>query len=222
MIEAKYYVYLWRIKETKEVIYVGKGSGNRWRSMKDRNETYKAYRNQYECECEILKYFDDEEEAYNYEKEIGMYYKKLGQCKGCHEFGNKGKFVDEETLNKMRPTMFVKGHKKTWNKGMKMSDDFREKCRKSHLGKKQSEETKRKRSEKLKGHKVSQKVRDKNKQLFSQKVLAIEEKTNKVIKEYNSSADIAREKNVCPATVCLWLKERKIKNGIFYVKKSIW
>ena len=41
MIEAKYYVYLWKIKETQEVIYVGKGSGNRWRSMKDRNDEFK-------------------------------------------------------------------------------------------------------------------------------------------------------------------------------------
>lgn len=118
--------------------------------------------------------------------------------------------------------MFTKGHNRAWNKGMKMSDEFRKKCRQRQLGKKQSEETIRKRSQKLKGHKVSQKVIEKNKQRLSEKVLAIEEKTNKILKEYNSSVELAKEKNVCPATVCLWLKEKKVKNGIFYVKKSIW
>lgn len=222
MIEAKYYVYLWKIKETQEVIYVGKGSGKRWRSMKDRNDEFKKIRKQHECECEIVKYFVDEEEAYDFEKELGTFYKKIGQCKCCHEFGRKGKYVDEETLEKMRPTMFTKGHNRAWNKGMKMSDEFREKCRQRQLGKKQSEETIRKRSQKLKGHKVSQKVIEKNKQRLSEKVLAIEEKTNKILKEYNSFVELAKEKNVCPATVCLWLKEKKVKNGIFYVKKSIW
>lgn len=43
---------------------------------------------------------------------------------------------------------FKKGNK-SWNKGLKMDDAFREKCRVGQLGKKQSEETKQKRSESI-------------------------------------------------------------------------
>ena len=45
MINAQmFYVYEWYIVETGEIFYVGKGSGNRVTSMKDRNEYFKNIR----------------------------------------------------------------------------------------------------------------------------------------------------------------------------------
>ena len=41
MIEAKYYVYEWYIEDTNEIFYVGKGTGNRVISMKNRNSYFK-------------------------------------------------------------------------------------------------------------------------------------------------------------------------------------
>lgn len=202
MIEAKYYVYVWKTKFNNEVFYVGKGSGNRWKSMKDRNNHFKNIRKKYECECEIVKYFDNEKEAYDYELELGKYYKSIGQARACHVLGNIRRYIDDETLSKIKKTTFKNGHT-SWNKGKKMSDEYRENCRKRMLGTKQSEETKRKRSESLKGHEVSQKVIDaliKNK---SKKCAKIDPKTMQVVKVYNSLSEVSKELNVSPATITI-------------------
>jgi hypothetical protein len=73
----KYYVYHWIRKDLNEPFYIGKGTGNR-ASHKKSNKGWKNITAKVECFWQILKYFEDEEQAYLYEHELIENYKKLG------------------------------------------------------------------------------------------------------------------------------------------------
>ena len=108
MIEAKYYVYEWYIEDTNEIFYVGKGTGNRVTSMKNRNSYFKNIIKKYKCNYRILKYFQNENDAYNYELKRGLELKEIGQAKACYVLGNFKKFIDDSVLEKMKKTAFKK------------------------------------------------------------------------------------------------------------------
>ncbi len=74
-----YYVYEWYIVNTKEVIYVGKGTNNRYR-VKKHNKFFNDMISRYECESRIIKEFKTEKEAFAYEFERINELKKIGQC----------------------------------------------------------------------------------------------------------------------------------------------
>ncbi len=147
----KYYVYIWYLESSKEVFYVGKGSGNRVTSMKDRNPHFRHIRNKCKCGYKIVKYFDNEEEAYDYELKLGTEYKAKGQAWCCYVLGKTDKFLSNETKKKIAKTL--KGNI-PWSKGKHLSEETKEKMRQAHLGKKQSEEVKKRRSIALMGHKM--------------------------------------------------------------------
>jgi len=73
----KYYVYHWVRKDLNEPFYVGKGTGNR-AAHKKSNKGWKNITSKIECFWYILKYFEEEEQAYLYEHELIETYKKLG------------------------------------------------------------------------------------------------------------------------------------------------
>lgn len=152
----KYYVYIWYLEDSKEVFYVGKGSGNRVTSMKDRNPHFRHIRNKCKCGYKIVRYFDNEEEAYDYELKLGKEYKAKGQAWCCYVLGKTDKFLSNETKKKIAKTL--KGNT-PWNKGKHISEEQKEKLRLAHLGRKQSEEIRKRRSIALMGHKVSKDVR---------------------------------------------------------------
>lgn len=152
----KYYVYIWYLEDSKEVFYVGKGSGNRVTSMKDRNPHFRHIRNKCKCGYKIVRYFDNEEEAYDYELKLGKEYKAKGQAWCCYVLGKTDKFLSNETKKKIAKTL--KGNT-PWNKGKHISEEQKEKLRLAHLGRKQSEDTRKRRSIALMGHKVSKDVR---------------------------------------------------------------
>ncbi len=158
MINKKYYVYVWYIKETNEIFYVGKGSDNRYKSMKDRNSYFKNIRKKYDCDYKIVKYFDDEAEAYDFELELGTRLKEQGQARACYILGQTNKFVSNEVRKKISKTL--KGNV-PWDKGKKLTEEHKAKLRVAHLGKKQSEEHKKHISEALKGHVVTEETRKK-------------------------------------------------------------
>lgn len=85
-----FYVYKWYIKETNEVFYIGKGTGNRCNQIACRNEVFKKYYNNYDCEVEIVEYFEDEQEAFKKEAELIKYYHEIGQGKASLDNGGKG------------------------------------------------------------------------------------------------------------------------------------
>lgn len=74
-----FYVYEWYIVETGEIIYVGKGTGNRYKVRKH-NKFFNDMLSKHKCDSRIIKSFDTEKEAFSYEFERVNELKRIGQC----------------------------------------------------------------------------------------------------------------------------------------------
>lgn len=61
-----FYVYEWFIKETGEIIYVGKGCNKRYKVTKH-NKMFNEMIRRYNCESRIIKTFNNEKDAFEYE-----------------------------------------------------------------------------------------------------------------------------------------------------------
>lgn len=84
-----FYVYKWFIVETGEVIYIGKGIGKRYK-VKNRNILFNEMLKRFKCNVEIIKYFDNEQEAFKHEETLMKHYKSLGQCVCNLKYGGNG------------------------------------------------------------------------------------------------------------------------------------
>lgn len=214
MINATYYVYEWFIVETGEVFYVGKGSGNRATSMKDRNDLFKEIRRENKCDYRILKYFTDNIEAFEYEKQRGLELKAIGQARACFMLGAENRYTEDSVYEKMQPTWFKTGFT-PWNKGKPMDDAQREKLRKAKLGTHQSEETIRKRSAALMNHPVSEDVK-KRIAAARRKPIIVHDVENNTNTYYDSIQDFAEECGVTQSAL-----SRVVKSGTLYRKRYI-
>lgn len=74
-----YYVYEWYIVETGEIIYVGKGTNNRYRVRKH-NKFFNDMIYRFNCDSRIIKRFNTEKEAFEYEFERIRELKEKNQC----------------------------------------------------------------------------------------------------------------------------------------------
>lgn len=74
-----FYVYEWFIKETGEVIYVGKGSKKRYLS-KQHNSTFKELIRRFDCKSRIVAEYEKEEDAFQKEFDYVNELKSIGQC----------------------------------------------------------------------------------------------------------------------------------------------
>lgn len=74
-----YYVYEWYIIETGEIIYVGKGTHNRYKVRKH-NKIFNEFIRRFKCDSRIVKTFENEQDAFNYEFERVLELKFKGQC----------------------------------------------------------------------------------------------------------------------------------------------
>ena len=74
-----YYVYEWFIVKTGEIIYVGKGTGKRYKVRKH-NRLFNEMLKRFYCYSRIVKVFDSEKEAFEYEYEYINELKAKGQC----------------------------------------------------------------------------------------------------------------------------------------------
>lgn len=116
MLIGKYYVYEWFIKDTLEVFYVGKGSGNRIRHLSNRSAEFKSVLAKYDCDARILYDNLDEEEAYEKEREVIAWYQSntsyslLNKTNG----GQKGFIHRPETLEKISVASKSKWENKEW------------------------------------------------------------------------------------------------------------
>jgi hypothetical protein len=76
----QYYVYEWFNKDTKEIFYVGKGCKNRYKQTRKRNKWFNEYYSKNNCESRIVKYFENEQDAFVYENKKIIEYKNKKQC----------------------------------------------------------------------------------------------------------------------------------------------
>ena len=74
-----YYVYEWFIIETGEIIYVGKGTGRRYKVRKH-NRLFDKMISENECSSRIVKEFETEQDAFHYENLRVSELKEIGQC----------------------------------------------------------------------------------------------------------------------------------------------
>lgn len=119
--ERLYYVYIWYIVETKEVFYVGKGKGGRYKQVSGRN---KFFRDMYTSHnCDVRKIYENltESEAFQKEQEIIKWYRENTDYRLTNQTdggeGSSGWVPPEEFKIKQS-----KIHKAQWQ-----DEDFREK-----------------------------------------------------------------------------------------------
>lgn len=74
-----FYVYEWFIVETGEIIYVGKGTKNRYKVTKH-NRFFNDMIKRYKCNSRILKEFEKEKDAFEYEYDRVNELWSKGQC----------------------------------------------------------------------------------------------------------------------------------------------
>lgn len=75
-----FYVYEWYNINTNEVFYVGKGSGKRYKDKINRNKNFLEYIKNNSVNVRIVKYFENEEDSFQYEKQLTDYYRRKNQC----------------------------------------------------------------------------------------------------------------------------------------------
>lgn len=118
-IRKRYYVYVWLIKETQEVFYVGKGTGKRYLTKKrQENQVFSEMAENQECEPKIIKNHLTEKEAFDLEKEVIASYREKGHnliniLDGGHKPPNlKGIPKTEEWKEKVRESnrKFLENH----------------------------------------------------------------------------------------------------------------
>lgn len=74
-----FYVYEWFINDTNEIIYVGKGTKNRYKVRKH-NRLFNEMIKRFDCSSRIIKTFENEEDAFRYEYDRVNELKEIGQC----------------------------------------------------------------------------------------------------------------------------------------------
>ena len=89
MEKTKFYVYRHIRLDTNTPFYVGKGSNRRARK-RGRNIYWDRIVKKANYKIEILKYFNDEEEAYDFERTLISLYKSLGYCEANLAAGGLG------------------------------------------------------------------------------------------------------------------------------------
>jgi hypothetical protein len=135
-----FYVYQHLIPNTKQVFYVGKGSGKRAFFSKGRNLYWQRKANKFGFEVDFVCKNVDEEFAYFVEQELVDVYKKRNiKLTNLTAGGDGGGscIPTEETKRKLHLALV----------GRKKPNGFGEKISKAHLGKKVSEETRLKLSQ---------------------------------------------------------------------------
>lgn len=93
-----YYVYEWYNTKTNEIIYVGKGINNRL-NVKKRNNVFNQYIKNNDCKSRIVKYFDDEKDAFKFEYDYINELKSKDQCicnLHCGGAGGSGEYWTDE------------------------------------------------------------------------------------------------------------------------------
>lgn len=107
MSENKYYVYVWRIKDTNEVFYVGKGCGDRYKTIRGRNKFFLDMYNSHNCYVQIAYSGLDEETAYKIEYLLVQHFKTKGRLTNQTDGGDgtRGFKMPTEAIEKIKNTL---------------------------------------------------------------------------------------------------------------------
>ena len=109
--KRKYYVYAWCIKGTDEVFYIGKGTGNRYRTRKRENSYFMKMVDSHDCYPKIIHDNLTEEEAFELEKQEIAHYRSIegNRLTNILDGGDNPPLVfgpkSEEQKKKMRESM---------------------------------------------------------------------------------------------------------------------
>lgn len=116
-----FYVYEWFNTETNEVFYVGKGTKKRYLQTRKRNQVFINYLSNHNCESRIIKTFDTEQEAFDYEHERIVELKLQNQAIANLDNGGTGgvNFVWTEEMRKYKS---IHNPMKTDNQRKRMSE----------------------------------------------------------------------------------------------------
>lgn len=71
-----YYVYVWYIKDTYEVFYVGKGKGKRYKQISNRNKFFKDMYSSHACDVRKIYENLTEDEAFELERDVVLWYRE--------------------------------------------------------------------------------------------------------------------------------------------------
>lgn len=97
-----FYVYEWYLVDTNEVFYVGKGTRLRYKVRKH-NNAFNEMIAKYKCDSRIVKEFENEQDAFDYEYARINELKEIGQC-SCNiqrgGFGGKTDWWTDELREK--------------------------------------------------------------------------------------------------------------------------
>lgn len=85
-----FYVYEWFIEETGEIIYVGKGCKNRYKTI-NKNKLFRELHKRFNCKSRIVQYYEIEKEAFEAEEKRIRELKEIGQAVcNIYEYGAGG------------------------------------------------------------------------------------------------------------------------------------
>jgi hypothetical protein len=88
-VQNMFYVYEWFIEDTGEIIYVGKGTGKRYK-VRTHNRFFNDMIKRYKCSSRIVKEFENEDDAFQYEYERSLALIAIGQCVCNIDLGGMG------------------------------------------------------------------------------------------------------------------------------------
>ena len=116
-----FYVYAYYNVKTNYIFYIGKGTGRRYKVLYDRNDLFTEYYNNNFCDVKILKYFDNDDEAFAYEQKMISEYKTKGQCSCNKDFGGLGGWQEfgqkkKENINQLITPWKQKNNEREWKK----------------------------------------------------------------------------------------------------------
>lgn len=104
--ERNHYVYIWKIKDSGEVFYVGKGKNSRYKNTSHRSQAFKKIYEHNECEVEIICDNLTNAEACDKEQAEILHYKNLGHPLANHtrggESGNYFRVWDDQAKEYLR------------------------------------------------------------------------------------------------------------------------
>ena len=94
----------------------------RYKDISNRNKLFLNYISQHNTNSRIVKYFDTEEEAFSYEKELTDSYRALGQCQCCLIDGGYGGYSQ----------VWTDEFKEYWSKNNPMKSETQRQRMKEH------------------------------------------------------------------------------------------